>query len=80
MQRSANDMRCCHASLPPYTLGTPPCAPQAAAIAPKVNALLHTTVSLLMLTLVALVAAVLAYRKYVQRGGGMLVVRKDGRV
>ncbi|KAG2501821.1 hypothetical protein HYH03_000320 [Edaphochlamys debaryana] len=51
----------------------------ASTIAPKVNALLHTTVSLLAMTMVGLVGAVLVWRKYARKGG-VLVVRKDGRV
>lgn len=49
-------------------------------IAPKVNALMHTTVSLLMLTFVGIVGAFLVWRRYTAGRGGLLVVRKDGRV
>ncbi|KAG2448959.1 hypothetical protein HYH02_005713 [Chlamydomonas schloesseri] len=49
-------------------------------IAPKVNALMHTTVSLLMLTFVGLVGAFLVWKRYGAGRGGLLVVRKDGSV
>ncbi|KXZ44222.1 hypothetical protein GPECTOR_71g583 [Gonium pectorale] len=48
-------------------------------LAPKVNALMHTTATLLMLTGVGLVGAVLLMRRMMARGG-VMVVKKDGRV
>ncbi|GLI61059.1 hypothetical protein VaNZ11_003321 [Volvox africanus] len=49
-------------------------------IAPRVNALLHTTTWLLGLTALGLLGGLLAWRKFLSRGGNLLVVRKDGRV
>ncbi|GIL81323.1 hypothetical protein Vretimale_1124 [Volvox reticuliferus] len=49
-------------------------------IAPRVNALVHTTTWLLGLTVVGLLGGLLAWRKFLSKGGNLLVVRKDGRV
>ncbi|GIL63487.1 hypothetical protein Vafri_17538 [Volvox africanus] len=49
-------------------------------IGPRVNALVHTTTWLLGLTAVGLLGGLLAWRKFLSRGGNLLVVRKDGRV
>lgn len=59
-----------------------------AALAPKVNALMHTTLTLTALLALGLVALVVTFRRQLmaafRTGGGggaaMVVVRKDGRV
>ncbi|EFJ43505.1 hypothetical protein VOLCADRAFT_96272 [Volvox carteri f. nagariensis] len=47
-------------------------------IAPRVNALVHTTTWLLGLTVIGLLGGLLAWRKFLSvKGGGVLVVRED---